>query len=210
MNDCLFYELKKYIPRPEAIDVYKLVLTEPWYSQTAPLLSDRKELLSQVAQVKDKIAYIEELVSTKQLAPADFRDMKSKYTEQLERLNARLAAREQDHDVPGLLDAGIENLLKLDYIYQDGGVEKKREVIGSTYPEKLTFDGERLRATRINEAARIIYVPDKAFGENEKVQSGIISALSSQVELRIGSSNHFLAELDKIAAFFFNALLETI
>ncbi len=181
VNDCLIYELKKYIPRPEAIDVYKVVLTESWYSQTAPLLNDRKELLAQVAQVEDKIAYIEELVSSKQLAPADFRDMKSKYAEQLERLKARLAAREEDQDMPGLLDAGIDNLLKLDYIYQDGEIEKKREVIGSMYPEKLTFDGERLRTTRINEAARIIYTLDKAFSENEKGQSGNIPALSSQV-----------------------------
>jgi len=107
--------------------------------------------------------------------------MKSKYTEQLERLNARLAVREQDHDVPGLLDAGIENLLKLDYIYQDGGIEKTREVIGSMYPEKLTFDGERLRTTRIIKVAQIIYTLDKAFGENEKGQSRLIPALSSQV-----------------------------
>jgi hypothetical protein len=71
---------------------------------------------------------------------ADFRDMKSKYTEQLGRLNARLAVREQNQDVPDLLDAGIDNLLKLDYIYLGGGIDKKREVIGSMYPEKLTFD----------------------------------------------------------------------
>ena len=89
--------------------------------------------------------------------------------------------REQDHDVPGLLDAGIENLLKLDYIYQDGGIEKKREVIGSMYPEKLTFDGMRLRTTRINEAVRIIYTLNKAFSENKNEQSRNIPALSSQV-----------------------------
>ena len=181
VSDCLIYELKKYIPRPEAIDVYKVVLTESWYSQTAPLLNDRKELLAQVVQVEDKIAYIEELVSTKQLAPADFRDMKSKYTEQLDRLNVRLAVREQDQDVPGLLDAGIDNLLKLDYIYQEGEIEKKREVIGSMYPEKLTFDGDRLRTSRINEAARIIYTLDKGLKENERGQSGNIPTLSSQV-----------------------------
>jgi hypothetical protein len=129
--------------------------TRPRYSghrQTIdpfPPSDDWKELLAQVAQVKDKIAYIEELVSSKQLAPADFRDMKSKYAEQLERLKARLAVREEDQDMPGLLDAGIDNLLKLDYIYQEGEIEKKREVIGSMYPGKLTFDGERLRTNEI-------------------------------------------------------------
>ena len=156
--------------------------SEPGYLKEVnekPMPIEVEYIPNAVAQVEDKIAYIEELVSPKQLAPADFRDMKSKYTEQLDRLNDRLAVREQDQDVPGLLDAGIDNLLKLDYIYQDGEIEKKREVIGSMYPEKLTFDGERLRTTRINEAARIIYTPDKAFSENEKGQNGNIPALSS-------------------------------
>jgi hypothetical protein len=63
----------------------------------------------------------------------------------------------------------------------DSGIERKREVIGSMYPEKLTFDGERLRTTRINEAAQIIYKLGKAFSENEKGQSGNIPTLSSQV-----------------------------
>jgi hypothetical protein len=85
-------------------------------------------LLAKVAQVEDKIAYIEELVSTKQLAPADFRDMKSKCTEQLDRLNARLAVREEDQDVPGLLDAGIANLLKLDYIFSNQFVADLRRL----------------------------------------------------------------------------------
>ncbi len=107
--------------------------------------------------------------------------MKSKYAEQLERLKARLAAREEDQDMPGLLDAGIDNLLKLDYIYQDGEIEKKREVIGSMYLEKLTFDGDRLRTTRIDEAARIIYSLGAALGGKENRTNGKISYLSCQV-----------------------------
>jgi site-specific DNA recombinase len=35
---------------------------------------------------------------------------------------------------------------------------QKREVIGSMFPEKLTFDGEIHRTTRINEAAQFIYI----------------------------------------------------
>jgi len=37
----------------------------------------------------------------------------------LERLQAWLATREQDQDVPGLLNAGIENLLKLDKAFSE-------------------------------------------------------------------------------------------
>jgi site-specific DNA recombinase len=132
------------------------------------------------------------LLATKQLDPIDFREMKTEYTNKLEKLEARLAIRDQGHeDVPALLDAGIDNLLKLDYIYADGDIERKRTVISSMYPEKLTFDGDRLRTNRVNEAARIIYTLDQGLGQNKKGQSGNIPALSSQVDLAGRISNHF-------------------
>ncbi|HMI62005.1 MAG TPA: hypothetical protein VK518_13895 [Puia sp.] len=126
--------------------------------------------------------------------------MKPKYAEQLEGLKARLVAREEDQVMPGLLDAGMDNLLKLDYIYQDGEIEKKREVIGSMYPEKLTFDGERLRTTRINEAARIIYTLDKALEEKENRTSDNFINLSGQVALPVQFSNLFILDLRRLAA----------
>jgi len=105
-----------------------------------PLLNDRKELLAKVAQVEEKIAYIEEWVSTKQSAPADFRDMKSKYMKQLDWLNARLAVREEDQDVPGLLDAGIANLLKLDYIFSNQFVADLRRLANlAIWKPKFSF-----------------------------------------------------------------------
>jgi hypothetical protein len=51
------------------------------------------------------------------------------------------------------------------------------------YPEKLTFDGDRLRTNRVNEAARIIYTLDKGLDKNERGQNGNIPVLSSQVAL---------------------------
>ncbi|HEY4209625.1 MAG TPA: hypothetical protein VGM31_22520 [Puia sp.] len=75
----------------------------------------------------------------------------------------------------------MDTLFQLDTIYENGSIEVKRQVIGSMYPEKLSFDGEQLRTTRINEAVRIIYTMGAGLSENEKGQSGNISALSSQV-----------------------------
>jgi site-specific DNA recombinase len=109
------------------------------------LQDDHKSLSREIKQQEEKISYIRDLLSTKQIDPADFREM------------------------------------KLDYIYEHGEIDRKRTVISSMYPEKLTFDGDRLRTNRINEAARIIYALDKAFGENERGQSGNIPTLSSQV-----------------------------
>ena len=80
-----------------------------------------------------------------------------------------------------ILSIGLKNLFHLDTIYEKGNTERKRGVIGSMYPDKLTFDGFTFRTARLNEAARLIYSLDKALSENKKGQSEIIPALSSQV-----------------------------
>ena len=49
--------------------------------------------------------------------------------------------------------------------------EQKREIVGSIFPENLTFDGEQYRTARINEAVRQIYLIEK---ELDKKKNGTI------------------------------------
>ncbi len=87
----------------------------------------------------------------------------------------------QPDNFDAILKKGLDNLFHLSEIYEAGDSEEKRKVIGSVYPEKLTFDGDQLRTTRINEAVRLIYTLDKELAEKEKGQNGNFSILSSQV-----------------------------
>jgi hypothetical protein len=109
--------------------------------------------------------------------------MKTEYTTKLEKLEAKLSATENDNvSIDHLLDKGVKNLLMLDLIYEDGGIEKKREVISSMYPEKMTFDGFVLRTHRINEAVRFIYIINSELGQNKNRTNLKNSNLSCQVE----------------------------
>ena len=64
---------------------------------------------------------------------------------------------------------------------ENGDTEKKREIISSMYPIKLTFDGEALRTPSINEVARLIYIMDVGFSENKNRTTQNNSGLSCQV-----------------------------
>ncbi len=108
--------------------------------------------------------------------------MKTEYSTKLEKLEAKLSSCNHDKiDINDLLDKGINNLLKLDCIYETGDIEKKREVISSMYPEKMTFDGFSVRTNRINEVARLIYSMDVGSIENKNRTSGNNSSLSCEV-----------------------------
>jgi hypothetical protein len=39
----------------------------------------------------------------------------------------------------------------------EADTKRKREIIGSMYPEKLTYDGISYRTSRLNEAIELIY-----------------------------------------------------
>ena len=182
INNMFVYELKKYIPKPEMIDVYKVVLTEAWNGQFGSMQDDRTKLLTQIKELEGKISYIRDLLSSRQIDPADFREMKSDYSNKLERLEAKLSAFNHEQiDIKQLLDKGLDNLLKLDYAYENGDIEKKRLIISSMYPEKLTFDGFVLRTTRINEAVRLIYTLNTDFGHKKNRTNRANSNLSCQV-----------------------------
>ncbi len=181
-NQLFVYELKKNIPRPEMVDLFKILLTEAWCEQTNHLQDDSKQLRFQVKELEEKISYIRDLLSSKQIEPADFREMKTEYSNKLEKIEAKLSAVIYDQiDIKVLLDKGINNLLKLEHIYETSDTEKKREIISSIYPEKMTFDGFSFRTNRINEVARIIYNMDVGLSENKNRTSGNNANLSCEV-----------------------------
>lgn len=108
--------------------------------------------------------------------------MKAEYEERLNRQQVKLTALiDQPDNFDAIIKKGLDNLFHLSEIYENGTSEEKRQVIGSVYPEKLTFDGDQLRTTRINEAVRLIYMLDKEPAEKETGQSGKNPTLSCDV-----------------------------
>ncbi|MEI9959392.1 MAG: recombinase family protein [Ferruginibacter sp.] len=139
-NDKFVYELKKYIPRSENADILKVVISEAWEEQIVVGEDDSKQLRIQIKELENKLSYIRDLLSSRQIEPSDFREMKSLYSAKLEKLEVRLSTtKNEEVNIHGLLDKGIDSLLKLDSMYETAEPEKKREIISSIYPEKINF-----------------------------------------------------------------------
>ncbi len=84
--------------------------------------------------------------------------MKTEYEKKIAMLEAKLSQFTSNNDnIDKLLYTAIDNLSKLDVLYEKGGIAEKRDIIGSMYPEKMTFDGIALRTARVNEAALYMF-----------------------------------------------------
>ena|GEM_PF-981585 len=89
----------------------------------------------------------------------EFRQAESE--ERINRLEAKLSASVTDTtNIEPLWDKAISSISNLDVLYENGTVTKKRKIIGSMFPEKLTFDGFQYRTARVNEALVLMLLID--------------------------------------------------
>ena len=116
-------------------NLFKELIAEELNDQTNYIRDDSKKLGLQIKELQEKITYIRELLSSKQIKPGDLREMKSGYSARLEGLETKLIATNDDQvDIKELLDKEVNNLLKLEYLYETADTEKKRDIISSLLP----------------------------------------------------------------------------
>ena len=138
----------------------------------------------QLDELNKRLKNALEMMADKQLDPEDYRQLKSACSTQIAELEVRLATQtEKQVDIQTLLTKAVNTLCKLDELYENGTIIEKRKIISSIYPEKLIFDGNEYRTSRLNDAVRLIYMLDKGFADIKNRKEGENSLLSGEVVL---------------------------
>lgn len=70
---------------------------------------------------------------------------------------------------------------KLDFLFSKGDLGQKRRIIGSIFPENLTFDGVEHRTTRINEVVNLIYLVNNEIKPKKSGQNHLKMTLPTWV-----------------------------
>ena len=73
-------------------------------------------------------------------------------------------------------------LSNLEKTFNQADPNLKREILSSTFPEKIIFDGKNCRTPRLNEVLYQILLIDKNIGENKNGQLHQKLKLSDKVE----------------------------
>lgn len=168
-NELFATEIKKYVPRPAFREIYKQAILFAFKSQTKTNYDERRQLLNTIDALSDQIKEARNLLFSKEIDPADYRESKADYERQISELEARLSEVPQNnYNIEGIVSKALEILCQLDILYNNGTIEEKRKIISSIFPEKLIFDGVHYRTARINEAANLIYTLEQRLSQKEK------------------------------------------
>jgi site-specific DNA recombinase len=161
VNDLFVRELQKFKPHKGVADLFKLVVNKAFKGQTKNSQSEKKHVLEQIDNLNSKLSKARELLLTSDIDAKDYRTIKTEIEEKLVRQEARLTEMTTSVGSPvnleKMLDKAVSTLSNLDVIYSKSDINQKREIIGSIYPEKLTFSESGYRTTRTNEIVSLIF-----------------------------------------------------
>lgn len=152
-------ELRKYVPHPAILEVYKEVVREVNASQSKQLGAERKQMLNKMEDLNKQFHKARELLLTGAIEPEDYKEMKTDIEGKITRKEARLSLSSTVvRNIQKLLDEAGNALSKLDQLYINGSTKQKREIIGSILLEKLVIAKSNYRTAGVNEAAFLMYL----------------------------------------------------
>ncbi len=177
VNNSFLEELKKLIMKPAIVPLFKSVIKMIYEQKQAGSTSDIKNITVEMKKIEERITKGRELLLEGDIDRLDYKKIKEQGEEKLRRLEADMSdAMEQQKkkvNIDALLDSTVNTITRLGDIYNQASVEKKKEMVGSIYAEKLCFDGNKYRTTNMNEVISLIHLMNNELNvmKNEKEKS---------------------------------------
>lgn len=124
-------------------------------TMTGNLDKDRKQFLKQIETYNTRGAKARNLLIDGKLESSDLNIIKSEAEDTVARLEAK--ALEHANNMKNILKRVTNALLMLGKVYREGTTANKHEIIGSIFPEKMYFEDDAYRTTKINDEVMLIY-----------------------------------------------------
>ena len=156
----------------EAKEVYremiKMLLMGTDADRTRKVIALQKDLEKQ----NQRLSKIQDLYIDGSLSNEDYSIMRQRYSGEKVIIEDQLKGlREVKSNLNSSLEKGVGVLANLDKMYERADLQGKKQILGSIFPENLTFDGKKCRTPRINEVLRLILLIDN---EKQNKKSGQI------------------------------------
>lgn len=181
-NEMMVDEIRKYVRPFGELKLYKEVIRNVYNNKTKHKRSDVQQLKMQLEESNRRLSKARDFLLAGDIEPGDYRIIKSETEVKVNRIEARLTASANPSvDIEPMLEMAIFNISRLDILYAQGTVIQRRKIIGSIFPEKLTFDGFKYRTARVNEALRLMLLFSKNLQAKKNGTNQNFSDLSQDV-----------------------------
>ncbi|WP_423147342.1 recombinase family protein [Rubrolithibacter danxiaensis] len=178
VNEVFFNEIKRFAPKPGIAEVCKEVILDVYNSDFAAKGDGRKEVLDQIEVLSKRQKNARELLLKGDLDGAEYKEIKFECESKINALEAKISDLSMSQiSIEDDLNKAVEALSSLNGITSLNNGKISRELIGSMYPEKFTFENLKDRTARVNEIASVMYQITNSLENKEQRASSDFSDL---------------------------------
>ncbi len=124
-------------------------------------MMDKRKISLEIDKLNAKLSVAREKLLSNIMDDDEYLELKKECKEKIEKLEEQLAKNNtsdsNEHIIQRKLNKALDIIQNISTLYIQGGIETKRSLVGSIFPEKLEFDGIQYRTTRMNSVLASIF-----------------------------------------------------
>lgn len=164
--------------------ILKKILIDNYQKYIQNPINEKKEIAKQIDELNKKLSTARNKLLSEIIDDQEYLTIKKDYKNQIETLEEELNKSEEKREISNIgqiINGAIEAITNIAKLYTHSGIQTKREIIGSIFPEKLEFDGKHYRTARMNTVAYYIFQINNELHQNKNRTNNQFDHLSCLV-----------------------------
>jgi site-specific DNA recombinase len=171
VNDSVVKMLKSLSVSSEVEELFKVIVQLVFNEDQISDAKEKELATKKLDQLNEQIERLDDLLLGGKLKIEDCNSMKEKLSNRLNQLKSKQQIKETEKsEFEEYLFKGVGLLKNFGSAYENYDLDGKHQLLGSTFPEKIIFDGKKCRTTKMNEAVSLIVSVDKGLKKGKKKQ----------------------------------------
>ncbi len=161
----------------EVKSLYETVLKKVYTNSEIESINDKNRVISEIGKIKERLQNAQNKMLDGLLEDSEYRELKSRLNGDLKILELNTMVDVQLHkEFEAYLLDGITLMKNISQTYSHAELHEKQRIVGSIFPEMLTFTDKTVRTTRVNEILPLISPSIKDLGVKiKRDESNLVS-----------------------------------
>ena len=152
-------------------ELYEAMIKVKQTEDQSKVAKKKSSAEAEIGKIDARLKRLQTLLMDGALDPKDYQEMRKQCEREKEDLKVLTMKNTSDRlDAKKGLKAAIENLINVGKAYGEANLRQKIAILGSTFPEKIFFDGQNCRTQRINEFLALGLLIDRSLHKTKMGQ----------------------------------------
>ena len=182
LNEQFIYYLSGFAFNRHIKDIYSAILKDTLDENEHVQKKDTKAIDAEIQRLEERINNLQDKLADDLISISDYSSAKMRYDAKMRELKSqKIDANILSKEVNEQLTTSFSFLEDLPFRYRNSTLDVQQRIIGSIFPENLTFSEKRFRTNRINEVVRLFCLNTNEMSRNKNGQFRSVSELSDKV-----------------------------